>query len=1201
MNQEQERAWPIIPQCCQNVDRMKYRCLLAFTIPRRVFYHRAASFSRIEFDATRNLFQLFLELCSRVSTRLKGTISFIMEQALSTDSSHTLAYTFYMGIQNWHEKENDPCEEIFNELIREAYLRTLRYRPKKSERWEEGWHKLSSLSRIKSSLQNHIGFIAHSNESDSGEEWGGKKLGAHIVFSTVHAFALRGSNIRGNQAIWALSKYHRESNLIHFPEPRFIYLVQDVEVREPRLLYNRLFPDWQAKCTPSSAIQFVDALLAPAEERSQHYDHLEDDKSGRKSIARKSFREVTQSYYEDLLGIKIDMGVAHETSGLKPRYTQVHTYDSLSKIAEGRLARIDDVAHKRTHWAQLEHPVNTARRLYDLHQLLGFEVHESHMRGAFLNNVSPPTIALMRYAEEYIFLAEPTLGQHSRTYSDLDRFCNREIWRWKQFDNTYLVARHNIGIMMLISYASLDAYSCDLIRRVGLNLLLHTEEGGVGKSELLGKILLAIRICIENMTYKTAKSQAVSSQYGEQCYRINVMEELQESMVTSKGPGSTGEMARIYKTMLSNPRMHAETLRYDPATGNRIPCKDISLWLGCCLAAANIKGLTSWVMDPPILDRHIIITLDQSSEAQQNIIEKSREFDVKASDPTFIQDRERVSKIFKQEEFVYAEHRMLEREKVVYPTSRDIAAIACDWLLHHLEEAGYPINVRNREKFCALAANIALLDAVDTVYFDKGGLSTGMPYDIRAHSQVERRNWINVSHFVHAIGLAPSLFIDLDERDVRLALCEEFESMPCDKTRFARSNLGQRLKNTDEIHNDKDDDADDNDDDESEEEENDAFKGHDPSYASFRIGHLGLKGLTTRIQTRLRNSKNRRILLTQDAIRYRLQKWTGMNAPLDTWKNNPDDQWPTSTSDDGVDGNKKRKRKNLQPIARLVDIMGGTLYQVQLGWIHRDMLPEPADMILLSHLRGLFACRNQGGFSAPYGSDPKTGDIRIVRFEPSDPEASYLIVPGLQGEDPYLVDEPLNAWGLNQHNSRLYIDKIPTRRLGNRENITATVTKTSSTTCFFSGRPLTDLLAPRTVDEELALKELTTDLEMDKDDIDALDTDMIVDRINGLYHWDVWTKDGCERYGYLPIDPDDSAEKARTKHIHNRGLYKRIAPLPSIEEDRIKRRLRDPTGSVEVPPECWSDRSKIETKKRKHVWKAIRSGKSSFKFLGGIK
>ena len=1157
--ESREDAWPIVPPCCRNPNELKHRCILAFTVARGALADKATSFARIEDANTRILFHLFLELCARVSVKVGGAATLAMEQVLDTTGVRTVAYTFFFTVRDWRGQDGDPCEERLKEILANATARASRTRVERSKPWES-WHELVALSRIKSRLQRHVKFAPTSASFESGEEWGGERLGAHLIFSVMHAFALRVDGVHENQNIWAREKYLSDG-LVRFPEPDYVYLVQDEEVREPRNLYARMLPDWQAQCTPSSAVQFVDALLAPPRDRARRCNHLETTQSvddGDLDQTGETLRQAMQAGYAEEFGLDIDMHSAHETGSSRPIYAKAHTYDSLRELASDRLACIEDVAQNKARWGSMRDPVNAARRLYDLHQRLGFEVHVAQMRGAFPENISPQTREIMRYAEANIFNSGP-LPQHERTYSDLGRFCNREIWRWKRFSDTYLVVSHNIRIMMLIFYASGDAYSYDLTRRVGLNIILYTEEGGTGKSELLKEVLRRIRISLDVVTYKTAKSQAVSSRFGEQAYRMNVMEELSEAFISGRGTGAAGEMARIYKTVLTNPVYQAESLHFDAETGLRTPCKDVSLWIGCWLSACNIKGLLSWVMDPPMIDRHIIEQLDPSAEAVRGIDEKRKESAAEGSDPAFVRERQRVSTIFRKEEFVYAEYRILEREMVVRVTSSDVAAVMFDWLSHHLERAGHQPNARNRDKLCALASDVALLDAVDTVYFDRGGLAAGRPYDVRAQALVERRNWITTAHMVHAIGLAPSLLLDVDERDVRLALCKEFEQMPRNKYRFARAAKEQHRPNPE--YDDEDDTS-----------------GRDPAYALFSVGRHGFKELAMRLQTRLRNTKKKRILLSQDAIRYRLQEWTRRNTAVGEWTVDSLDQWPTS----------KGSTHALQPIARMIDLPGGgNAYMIQIGWIHPDSLPEPAETILVSALRSFFAHRHQGNFSAPCGALSSTGDPRIVVFKKPPLDAPELIVPGLRDEPAWRFNCNLDEWGLKKHNARLYIARAPMRRLGMSDP--GTDETGEARRCFFSGRPLSDLLPPRSVDEGRAVRELTIDpASGDDDDIRETDCVIVDDDSDPVYHWDLWVGER-DAGRYQHVAPSDPLDVARQKRAHNRSEYKLVEPLARLENERIAKRLKD--ANVPAPSERWSRRERVPRESQKRKWEQIASGK----------
>ena len=1122
----QDRAWPLASVCCSNPSQLKYHCLLAFTIPRKSLQAKATSFSQIVIPETRRLFHLFLRICSRVSVSTSSKATCVVEQVLDTRGIATLHYTFYLLVQE-EEDEGDPCEKAFDSAIETALARAERYRPKKSEPWER-WHELSSLGRVKVALQVHLGFSVKSNFDGAGR-WGDEILTAHIAFSIPHAFSFRGSDVLEEQSAWKYVTYltTRDKSLT-FPRPRYVYVVRDTDLREPAIMYERMLPDWQAQCTPSNAIHFVDTLLnpSPSVARITRGDFLSDFplRGDGEDLAR-----TLANAYANSLGVRVEMERDYGISRDRPDYAQGHTYEDLRRVNLSRLALVENVACDRARWGQTSNPVQAARRLYDVSQRVGFEMHVAQMRGAFPENISPQARALMEYAELNLLGSHQPLPEIARRYSDLGRFCNREAWRWQHFADTYLVANHNVDTMMLIFYCMCDAYSYDLIHRVGLNVLLHTTEGGLGKSLLIKEIPQELRIRVDVVVYQTAKSQAVSSSLGEQGMRIFCMEELQESMITHRSTNDN-EHARLYKTMLGNGGvMCANYLFINHETGEREPRSEISHWFGTYLAACNLDGLLSTKMDEPLIQRHIVLTLDQSERAKRAIEDKKDEAATKLKNPTFVAMRNRVTSAFKAEEFVYAEMRMLERERVVRPTSDDVASLMCRWISHALQEAGHPSCVRNRDKICALAATIAGLDAVDSVYFDRGGIASGTVYDIRNQQQVERRNWVTAAHMVHAIGLAPCLFLDIDERDVRLALCEEFEALT--HRRFA-------FTNSDE----------------------------DPGWIEF-VDQRGLRGLANRLQRRLRISKEKRILLTADAIQYRLQLWLERQQTTSRhWTCDPGQIWPrTSESSTAT---------TVAPIARLIHLGGTIQYIVQTGWIKRSNIPEASVQILLNTLRTFFSHRHQGGFCAPFGAT-RNGDLRMVKFKKADPDAPLLVVPSPGNESSRSFSGHIDEWGLYLHNRRLYLSSSPLKKLD-------ATPPNSLGEGYFSGRSVTDLIpqVPLADSEAIALLLAADD---DNDD----DADAIVEADHhGHYPWDSWTSE--EKGARFPkILETDSPIAAQKKHAKCRGEYKLISTYHAMEDLRIAKKLG------EIPKEYWFGKRRTTTRRttsHKRKWEKIAKG-----------
>jgi hypothetical protein len=1184
MSDQERRSWPVNPFCCSNPDSLEYHCFLAFTVSRDALKPKATGFDDIENPYTRQLFHLFLEICSRMSVARSGGATCAMEQVLNARGTSVVHYTFYLAVHDWRGCDSDPCESVLHAVIADAVTHSAKLRQEHSKPWQ-AWHALTSLSRIKSCLQRHTNHHAPSARHESGEEWSGERLSAHLIFSLAHAFMARDQYSHASQNLWAPDPYVRDDRFLNFPKPRFVYVLHDEELREPSLLYSRLLPDWQAQCTPSTVIQFADALLMPAGDRARCFDRLEsipvpENQEGMAPPPEQRARDRVSELHRQTLGLVIDMKNAHQIVEGHPIYSQAHTYDIMRKHGLERLARVQAVAENKSLLGRLPHPINAARRLYDVNQRLGIEMHVAHMRGAFPDNISPQTRALMTFADEHLFAGQK-LPHFPRLYSDLDRFCEREVWRWQQFSETYLLASHNVNIMMFISYASLDAYSFQLVDRVGLNVLLLSEEGGLSKSMMIKNILELIRNKLRIITYMTGKAKAVSSRFGEQAYNMCVMEELSENLVSDKGPSSANEAARIYKAMLSNPMMRAEYLHIDRATGERESRADESIWIGCMLAAGNIEGLLSWKMPPPVRDRHIPVTVDQSDRAKRRIVDKMDQASVKKRDPAFIQHRDEVSMLFKKEEFVYAEARMLERETSVRPVSDDVASVVCNWLSHELEVSGHAPCARNRDKICALACVVAGLDAVDGVYFDEGGLAADAPYDVRAQPLVERRSWVKAAHMVHVVGMAPYLFVDVDERDVRLALCAEFESMPLNKWRFAPSSRpsssSRRGPPTYATSREYD--------------ENDCSE-RDPTYASFVAGRRGLHDLAARLQRRLRDCKDRRSLLTRDAIQFRLQEWMQRTSACRDWTVARNDRWPVEEHDE---------EPSLRPLASLVESPGGSrVYYVQTSWIHRDKLPDPAHVILLKLLQGLFAHRHQGGFSAPFGADPRKTRLDIVAFPKASRDARPLIVPGYGARPAREFDVDMDTWGVQQHNERLYIDRTPMRRM---RGFSSADERDSN--CYFAGRPLSDILPQRAVNLDVAMQELIAEPDQCGDD-DACDEAYITGDLNyrPRYHWEDWWQSeepGEPWPDFVRPRPDDPPDVVRAKHAHCRGSYKELETLPKIEESRISQRLRYILNRPSAE-RSWQHQQENEPRiSHKRKWRDARTGAAATTRVGKLR
>ena len=933
---EKSSAWPIRFECCVNSRFCRKRGSIAFTILRSSFSSQSNHFGQIAAPETRKLFHFFLELCSRLSSLVpvKCLLELVLE---SSSSSYASAYTFFLLIDC--DNQNALINSEFDSMLAAA----LKYQARRSLNGNKpwmSWIELSSLSRVKNALHEHLGFSA-SNASllATADKWAGLAIDGCLVFSLTHALGIR---LHGHPAQTGESalRYLSHADHIRFPVPEYVYVILDEDVREPSILSSRLFPDWQVVRMLPCQSTFFSCLGCDSSS-----DQKSDDTS------------VTLRLYE--LELHVSPILRRDFASL----TFGCTYDEIRGMALARLAVIDSVANQQnTVLGRLPDPNNAARRLYRLHQRLSIHAHVSQLRGAFPDNISPHTKFLMDFAEQFVF--------HSVLPSDRSGlgFCERELARARDFRDVVGIVNHNVLFFFLVFYASLDAYSFEPVCRTRINLLFHSEESGLGKSAMIKTALEKVRVHIDVVTHKTALSQTVSSKYAEQSYRQVVIEELSESLLGKKGKMSHSDETRMLKTMLSNPLMHAESLGFERETGARIQRIDTSLWLGVCLSACNIPRLLSHLMEPAMIDRHVVITLDQSEKAKRAITAKIREMDRKERDPVFQQQASSCFNRYKIEEVLYAETKMVERECGLRQVSNDVA-----YVIHSFVESRLSVRnekemtVRDREKSTALAGIIATIDAINAEIDN----TTVDPF--RLLPAIEQRNWIRAAHVVHAIGIAPSLLIDTDERLVRLVLFQEARDR-IDRSSFSPDNI----------------------------------------YFSFPLLNTnGIEDLASRLHNRLRSQTTVR-QITKDAIEYRLRAWLRRMQRTRPWIQSvlPDSAWPVELVND------KPEEKAL---ARIDERSSGCSYQIQIAWIHPEKIPRfESTHILLDILREFFAHRHQGGFRAPFGVNPVTGEVRIVFFPHAVSDA-----PLLESNDTFPGNVNVDMWGMKQHFNRIYLHHSP--------------------------------------------------------------------------------------------------------------------------------------------------------------------------------
>lgn len=504
------------------------------------------------------------------------------------------------------------------------------------------------------------------------------------------------------------------------------------------------------------------------------------------------------------------------------------------------------------------------------------------------------------------FLWEKTYREdllHPRDRGGQDRFLLREANRARAFRDVYLIAKHNVCHMGLIFYASLEAYSFDLLEgRAAMNIILRTEDPGCGKSVLTSKMISEMRNRTESITYKSTKALAISGDQGEQCYNQWIMEEISENLLNEKGKDS--EAARIFKHMLTGATMSAQVLSFNKDTGKRESSIERSYWIAVMLGSCNIPWLLSLKMDEPMQDRIIVISLDVGEEARREILEKKRQSDALAYDPDYREMREEWSELFKWEERVYAEYMIFARTRAVVAPSADVAGVVFDCVA---KRVGRPARVRSREKAVALAKIIALLDAVARVVAEPGHLETSNAYE--RLREIEKRAWVTRAHAVYAIGMAPFLFVDTEAIVVRKILAK-----------FGQGRTFRRAENSPNF-----------------------------IYAVYRLENRGLYDTVKKIHANLDGS----IKISMDEILHQMQSWTKIKNDTRTWRK----------SDDGFDENAESPVER-HPVAGFENTSVGTNYLVQLDWLKR--IP-PDDGGLDEALEKIFSRANQGGFAAPFG------------------------------------------------------------------------------------------------------------------------------------------------------------------------------------------------------------------------------------------
>jgi hypothetical protein len=1023
-----DSPWPLSARA-ESPRGAPCRCALAFTVPRASLPPQATAFSQIERPETARLFQLFLEVCARVARGPGARARLLLEEAMDSSLGRATHYTFFLAVSDWGAAARDPCDAAMSAIVAEAASRASRSAPARPEPRAappRGWLAYSRIGRVKADLEAHSGLrVSGSRGGDSADRWGPDALGAHAAFSLPLAFAPRGRGCLEAQSVWNLSAYRRVPGRVELPLPERALEARDHDLREPETLWRRALPDWQAASAPQPLAGVLGALVGADLEApsglSSSLDELPPP-PGRPQRRDALGRVVARAWLACC-------GSAVELEPVEPlREASGRTFEELRAEADARCELADRAAAGRAPWSGGGGgSVEVARRLRDAHQRVAFAAHAALMRGAFPENLSPQALAVAEWGERHAGPGRPLAEGRAPLRPGLDAFCDREAWRWGLYADVYLVAPHNLELAMLVHYCMLDSYSPELERRVGLNVLLHSADGGLGKSLLVAELPRETRIRVEAPVHQTAKALAVSGgAQREQTMRTVCMEEVPEGLLSRRASAGSAESSRFHKAMLSNGGvMEVRRLEPVPGTSERRSAVWRSLWFGVYLLACNVEWLLSSEMEPAMLQRYIVVALDESARARGAIEERTHVAASRARDPRSSAARAAASRALKAEEYVAAEYRMLEREGAVLATSDDVASLLYARLAEALRAAGLAAHAsaRNRDKFCALASAVALADAEARVHFDRGAPRAGEPYDLCAGQRAaEARNWVRAAHAVHAVGLAPSLFLDPVEPLARLALCAEFEALPPDEPRHPPK---------------RDEDL----------EPWEEPGAEDLAYACF-FERGGPRALALRLQRRLAREPGARPLPSPDALLHRMQLWLDRSARPGAWSRRAAASgssafavWPARARPRGLADEPEA------PIAQLSRLQGGvTRYAVQTGWIARPWLPPPAAKALRSALGAFFAARHQGGFRAPCGAR-RDGSMRVARFPAAPRDAPPLLLP-----DGSELAESVDDWGRRLHRARAHVSG-PTLR-----PLRAPPRDGCSPRAYFSGRRVSELL-----------------------------------------------------------------------------------------------------------------------------------------------
>lgn len=442
-------------------------------------------------------------------------------------------------------------------------------------------------------------------------------------------------------------------------------------------------------------------------------------------------------------------------------------YGSIRLAALKNLERIktdyEDRANKE-HWKDLKNPKLVARKLEILTKDATFDSYARVCRGQVEEYLSPVGRVIMQEIMEKN-LYDNTFVQEKIDPS-LDCFANSEVVRYEVFEHIYLI--HNAHrIVSLAEKYALDAYVVDFTR-AHLNMMTHSIKGSTSKSVawLFLEQFFRISRTVMMLSYSSRSSRATED--ANMNDNVVCYDEFPKKLIDQNDFGGSDE-ERMFKMLLTTNKVQVQVFDKDPDTGRRVTKTTYAEWIGVFFGSCNIKNLQTSIISHSMGRRWHIVSVSEVENGHRSLAETRLTELLKTV-------KEDASRAAYDKRFHLMQAVFFETSKLIYcqaltDVSLHTAAIVMLMVSAWLGQNGYPEPTTGQiDRIMMLARINCIRDAIERTWFNKGAPYEGKSIELDQFKYLDRLLFCSVRHIVRAIGEAPDVIVDPLEGDIRKAM-----------------------------------------------------------------------------------------------------------------------------------------------------------------------------------------------------------------------------------------------------------------------------------------------------------------------------------------------------------------------------------------------------------------------------------------------